>query len=94
MEGKAMAIDVGEPMGPVATPGSVLFVGSGPALAQDNAGFYFDQADNTARTANAVVKIGDRSINKMDLSPFLHRVKNTGFFTYNGTINISFEVRN
>jgi hypothetical protein len=54
MEGKAMAIDVGEPMGPVATPGSVLFVGSGPALAQDNAGFYFDQGNNTLRTANAV----------------------------------------
>src|SRR5687767_802665 len=45
-----MAIDVGESMGPNALVGSVLFVGSGPALAQDNADFYYDAATNTLKT--------------------------------------------
>ena len=35
------------------TEGSVLFVGSGPVLAQDNAGLYFDEATNTLRSASA-----------------------------------------
>ncbi|MEX2139863.1 MAG: glycosyl hydrolase family 28-related protein, partial [Pirellulales bacterium] len=45
-----MALDVGDVMGPNALVGSVLFVGTGPALAQDNADFYYDPATNTLKT--------------------------------------------
>jgi hypothetical protein len=43
---------IGETVGD-GTEGSVLFVDSATKLAQDNAGFYFDQDSNALKTANA-----------------------------------------
>src|SRR5688572_13393600 len=45
-----MALDVGDAMGPNAVVGSVLFVGAGPALAQDNADFYYDSVGNRLKS--------------------------------------------
>jgi hypothetical protein len=45
-----MAINIGDAIGGGATVGSVLFVGAGTLLAQDNFGFYFDPATNTLKT--------------------------------------------
>ena len=45
-----MALDVGDAMGPNAQVGSVLFVGAGPALAQENTDFFYDTATNTLKS--------------------------------------------
>jgi hypothetical protein len=45
-----MAINIGDSIGGGATVGSVLFVGAGTLLAQDNFGFYFDPATNTLKS--------------------------------------------
>jgi hypothetical protein len=45
-----MALDVGDAMGPNAVVGSVLFVGTGPALAQKNSDFFYDTATNTLKS--------------------------------------------
>jgi hypothetical protein len=45
-----MAINIGDSIGGGASVGSVLFVGAGTLLAQDNVGFYFDPATNTLKT--------------------------------------------
>ncbi|MEX2140778.1 MAG: hypothetical protein WD894_16060 [Pirellulales bacterium] len=45
-----MTMAINDPIGNGAAQGSVLFVGTGAVLAQDNNGFYFDEATNTLKT--------------------------------------------
>jgi hypothetical protein len=64
-----MAINIGDSIGGGASVGSVLFVGAGTLLAQDNADFYYDPATNTlkskdqnnANTSNFAIGTGDVS---------------------------------
>jgi hypothetical protein len=66
-EGIDMAINIGDSIGGGASAGSVLFVGAGTVLAQDNADFYYEPSINTlktkdqnnANTSNFAIGTGD-----------------------------------